>query len=47
MTNVIGVKAMDIGHITARHHQCEADGEEGMDGEGEVIGEVEAGDRDA
>ena len=47
MTNVTGAKATDIGHINARHHQCEADGEEGVDGEGKVIGEVEVGDRDA
>ena len=46
MANVTSVKAADIGHISARHHQCEADREEGVDGEGEVIGEVEAEDRD-
>ena len=47
MTSVTGVRGMDIGQISARHHQCEVDGEEGVDEGDEVIGEVEAGDRDA
>ena len=40
MTNVIGFKAMDIGHIKTRHHQCEVDGEEDVDGEGEATGRL-------
>ena len=46
MTNATGVKATDIRHISAQHHQCEADGEDSMDKGDEVTGEVEAGDRD-
>ena len=46
MTNVTGVKGTDIGHISARHHQCEVDGEDGVDEGDEGTGEVEEGDRD-
>ena len=45
MTSATGVKDTDIGHHSARHHQCEADGEEGMDGEAEGIEEAEVGDK--
>ena len=33
---------MDIGQISPRHHQCEADGEVGVDDEAKEIEEVEA-----
>ena len=46
MTNVTGVKGTDIGHISARHHQCEVDGEDGVDEGDEGTEEVEEGDRD-
>ena len=45
MTNAIGVKDMDIGQISARHHQCEASGAASVDDEAEEMEEAEARDR--